>query len=128
MTPEDIGGKEILNNIKNYTEALFERANRPTMGQLCYCKQPLAECTFNRPFADWRCKSCFANQSARILFRCTDDSCLFERVSGTEYRICASCHDHTVNGNTLRKAENKENGTDGTFLYLQLERSINMIS
>ena len=128
MTPEDIGGKEILNKIKNDTEALFERATRLTMGHLCYCQRPLSRRLFNRPFPEWRCTSCFANQSGRITFRCPDDSCLFKRVSGTVYRICALCHDYTVNRNISRQTEEKENETDDTFFYRQLERSINMIS
>ena len=128
MSSEDVGGGEMLNNIKCDIIEMFENALSISMNQMCYCKQPLERIAWKRPFNDWWCLSCFAKQSGRVGFWCTNKSCKFKSVSGWRYDVCSSCFKWTDNNSLYDETDEKEDGAESTFICRQLNHSINMIS
>ena len=131
MGPDDVGGDNVLNNIKRDVMEMFVNALTPSLNQKCYCTAPLERCKWDRPFTDWRCKSCFVRQSGRIVFQCPKDRCVFTRLSGYYYQICASCFKWTENNNFSDETDRKVDGMEKspeTLICGQINRSINMIS
>ena len=134
VSPEDVGGQEVLNSIKSDTETMISdafNALKVTFVQKCYCEQPLERCTRKRPFNDWTCKLCFANQSGRVMFECPNyDDCVFKDKLGSYYRICPSCFVLTDDDTTAHEMDEKENGVgmENKFIYRLLTLSISRIS
>ena len=118
----------MLGSINDDVVQVFQNALSIPMNQMCYCKRPLTRARFNRPFPDWRCKSCFAIQSRRVVFQCSNDKCLFKRHSGWIYRVCPSCFEWTEYNNFCEETDEKEDMMENTFIYRKINRCINMIS
>ena len=124
VRPEEVGGGKALNDIKSNFELMLGSTERPAyLTQMCYCKAPLARAVFERPLKDWRCSSCFSNQSGRVHFRCDAEFCIFKRLSGVAYQVCPSCCRSTEEDSMDEKDEDIENG----FISRKMNRSINMI-
>ena len=124
LRPEEGGGEEALNNIKSDFKVMFGSKERPNyISQVCYCKAHLASAAFGRPFKDWRCLSCFSNQSGRHHFRCTDEFCIFKRLSAVAFVVCPSCYRSTGNDKMDEKEEDIENG----FICRKMNLSIRLI-
>lgn len=120
MSPEDVGGEGILNSIKCIVMEIFESAVPNSMNQMCYCKEPLTRNTLLRPVPIWRCRSCFANQSGRVMFECLNEECLYKRISRWHYYICSSCF--------LRDGmDAKEDETQNDFVGSKLTEVLNVI-
>lgn len=128
VTPEDVGGEEILNNIKSDIMEMFENTVSMNMNQMCYCKTPLKRSFFKRPFNDWWCLSCFSKQSGRVSFDCNNDQCVFKRLSGWSYYVCPTCFEWTDINDNSDETEKREDGKETTYIHRQINHSINMIS
>ena len=134
VSPEDVGGQELLNSIKSDTETMISdifNALKVTFVQKCYCKAPLERFTWKRPFNDWICTLCFANQSGRVVFECANyDNCVFKDNSGWYYRICPSCFVLADDDTIAHEMDEKEDGmgVESKFISRLLTLSIRRIS
>ena len=134
VSPEDVGGQAVLNSIKSDAEKMINdafNALKVTFVQKCYCKSPLQRFTWNRPFNDWTCKLCFANQSGRVVFECANyDNCVFKDKSGWYYRICPSCFVLLDDDTIAHEMDEKEDemGVENEFIDRLFTLSIRKIS
>ena len=128
MSPGDVGGEGILNNLRGDVATALKGALLSSMNQQCYCREPLRRTTWKRPYSDWICRSCFTNQSGRVVFDCPNDNCIFKRLSGSDYEICTQCFERRDNDQICDETDEKENGTEDTFICKQIKGHINMIS
>ena len=128
VNSEDVGGEAILNNIKAEIASILGEAFQFPLSQMCSCKARLHRHRFNRFFDDWKCSSCFVNQSGRISFHCVDADCSFERISSSVYRVCPSCFEGPREIHSSYETEEKEDGEEGTHIYRQINLRITMIS
>ena len=123
VRPEEVGGEEALNDIKSNFKLMLGSTERSAyLTQMCYCKAPLARAAFDHGSPDWRCLSCFSNQSRHVHFRCSDEFCIFKRLSGVAFKTCPSCYWSTGNDKVDEKEEDNKNG----FIYQKMNLSINM--
>ena len=125
MDCDDVGGDDILNNIKRDVMEMFNNALKLSLNQMCYCKAILSHSHWTRPVPDWQCKSCFAEQSRRVAFQCSNDECLFKRISrccdsGCVYRICPSCF-------LQEGMDAKEDENQGAFVSSKVTQALNVI-
>ena len=128
MGPDDVGGDDILNNIKRDVMEMFDNALTPSLNQMCYCKATLKRSYWTRPVHYWRCRSCFANQSRRVAFQCCNGECSFKRASGWVYRVCPSCFEWTENSNFYDETDEKGHGMERTLICRRINWNISMIS
>ena len=128
VNAEDVGGEKVINDIFSELAETFGDALKLPINELCYCQKPLKRLRLNRPFSDWRCLSCFANQSGGVIFKCIDDDCVFERHSTETYQVCPSCFEWSGTDDILQEMEEKDDGMEIAFIHRQIHRSTIMIS
>lgn len=128
MGADDVGGQEILDNVKRNFIEMFQNALSISMSHLCYCKEPLRRTTSERPFIDWRCTSCSTNQCGRVAFDCINEKCLFKSLSGSIYVICPMCFESASDDEGVAGILKQEEDAENTYIYRQINRSINIIS
>ena len=128
VSPKDVGGEEILNNLRGDVVMALKDASSISMNQQCYCGESLTRTTWNRPCPDWICRSCFTNQSGRVVFYCFNSNCIFKRLSDWNYCICPQCFERRDNDQICDETDKKEEGTEDRFICNQIKRRINMIS
>ena len=89
VSPEDVGGKEILNNIKRDITEMANDVVNPNM--MCYCQHLLSENNSESTRRQDHCRLCqkaFKNKS----YDCNNGSCIYKRISGLKFWICPSCY------------------------------------
>ena len=127
MSPGDVGGDDILDNIKRDVMEMLGNAFPLSLNQMCYCKAPLERGKWNRPFKDWWCLSCFAKQSGRVQFNCNNDQCLFKRLSGWSYLVCPTCFECTENDIRRENMDEKEDEIQKAFIGSKVTQVLDTI-
>ena len=127
MSPEDVGGDDILNNIKRDVMEMLDNAVPVSMNQMCYCKAPLERAKYKRSFDDWWCLSCFAKQSGRVQFNCNNDQCLFKRLSGWSYIVCPTCFERAENDVLRDNMDEKGDGIQEAFIGSKVTQVLDTI-
>ena len=90
MNPEDVGGKDIVDNIRSDIEKLFE--NVQTINMICYCQQLLTEYNSNSVQNKYNCHVCHKSLGFKS-YDCNNRSCIYKRISGKTFCSCPSCYE-----------------------------------
>ena len=90
VNPQDVGGKDIMDNIKSDIEKLFE--NVRTTNMICYCQQPLSEYNSKSVQSKYQCRLCQKSFGYRS-YDCNNKSCIYKTVTAMQFWICPSCYE-----------------------------------
>ena len=87
MSPEDVGGEEMLSSIQRDIEEIVSDSLKINM--ICYCQQLLSEDSKSIPSGALccLCKKAMGYKS----YDCNNESCIYKRLSGLGFWICSSC-------------------------------------
>lgn len=93
-----LGADELsINNIRKLHDALeAEKAHTTVqLSTICYCQQPLIEDISGSDLSRYKCRSCWESLS-NSRFECTNESCIYKRISGQQFFVCSSCYQQDV--------------------------------
>ena len=92
VSPQDVGGEDILNGIKVDIADIAGDALKLNM--ICYCQQLLSECT-EYVSSEHHCHLCQKSMDkyqSITMFCCKNESCIYKRLSEQQLEICPSCY------------------------------------
>ena len=93
VSPEDVGGKEILNNIKRDITEIVKDIVNPNM--MCYCQHLLSEYNSESAQSQDHCRLCQKSLDNKR-YDCDNESCIYKRISGLQFWICPSCYEQNA--------------------------------
>ena len=72
---------------------LSKSVSNVPIGTICYCRQPLSKVHHGSSnFSNIRCSSCCAFLLGNVNFYCKNKECLYRRIKGDIFIICATCY------------------------------------